>query len=70
MGTGQMVPWLRIQSVLLEDLSSVPSTHVKWFTTSVILVTEDMMPLASIGISTHMHKQAHTCIFKKKKKKN
>jgi hypothetical protein len=31
-GPGKLVPWLRVLPALAEDLSSVPSSQVRWLT--------------------------------------
>lgn len=55
----------RAQTVLVEDPSAVPSTHVKQFTTACSSsCRENMVALASSGTCTHRHIQTNMYIIK------
>lgn len=61
---GEMAQWLGALTAFPEDLSSIPSIHVKWLATSHVTPSpKDRTRLASVGTSTscaHTHKQTHT----------
>lgn len=54
MGAGKMVQWSRVLIILPEDLSSVPSTHTGWLTTTYNSALGIYHPfLAFIGTLIH-----------------
>ena len=50
-----MAQYLAMQSVFPEDLSLVPSPHIRWITPAL----GDLMPQASISTHTHMSECTH-----------
>ena len=51
-GTGEVAQWLRVPAALSEDMSSVPSTHVKLWILPVILAPAD--PASFTDIHSHL----------------
>lgn len=68
-----MTQWLRTPTVLVEDLSSISSTHISWLTT-VTPVPGDPVSFSGFhGYCTHVvyiqaNRSTHKCIKKNKKK--
>lgn len=64
LGTGETTQLLRECLVLREDLNSIPSTDVRWLTTSCISIyrRSDFPPLGSLPQAPAQHRQADLCI--------
>jgi hypothetical protein len=48
-----MIHWFRVYMVLPEDESSIPSSHVRWFTTAWNSSSEAVQHLLSPEAHTH-----------------
>ena len=53
LGIREMDDWLRVQAVLPEDLSLIPSTSVKWLKMACNFSSRESDNLASVGTPTY-----------------
>ena len=58
-GTGEMAQQLRALAALTEDQGSIPSTHLKWLTTTCYCSPRDHSLLPSVGTTYMLHSNTH-----------
>lgn len=71
LGIGEIAQWFRTVTAFPEDLSFVPSTHVRWLTATVTQATRNPRPSASLprnmGVSPmHTNKIKITPVLKRR----
>lgn len=75
-GTGarEVVEWLRVLTALLEDPSSVPSSHIGWLTATCNSCSRGssaiFWPLRSLHMPVHAHTYTHIHINENESKEN